>query len=67
MAGMITPDKTELRAAITDNNLQLQQAVSHLSNRVNNEDWHAALDAIAELRKVGTDLEAKLKALAGLG
>jgi hypothetical protein len=57
--------KDELRTALVDNARQLQEAVSHLSNRVNNEDWHAALDAIAELRTVQSDLEAKLKVLAG--
>jgi hypothetical protein len=56
--------KVELRTALVENARQLQEAVSHLSNRVNNEDWHAALDVIAELRKVQADLEAKLKAIA---
>jgi hypothetical protein len=61
---MTAPDKTELKASLADNAMQLQEAVSHLSNRVNNEDWHEALDAIAKIRAVQADLEAKLKALA---
>jgi type II secretory pathway component PulF len=67
MAGMNTPDKTELMAALTDNGMQIQQAVSQLTNRLNNKNWHEALDAIAELRRIEADLESKIKALAENG
>jgi hypothetical protein len=61
---MTEPNKTELMATLADNKMQFQQAVSQLTNRLNNADWHAALDAIAELRKAEAALEARLKALA---
>jgi hypothetical protein len=61
---MTGSNKTELIASLAENHLQFQQAVSQLSNRFNNADWHAALDAIAELRRAEADLEARLKALA---
>jgi hypothetical protein len=61
---MANPDKTELTATLADNRMQIQQAVSELTNRLNNKDWHAALDAIAVLRTIEAELEAKLKALA---
>ena len=54
---MTEPNKTELVASLADNKMQFQQAVSQLTNRLNNADWHAALDAIAELRKAEADLE----------
>jgi hypothetical protein len=61
---MTSPGKTELMAALADNGTRIQQAVSQLTNRLNNNDWHAALDAIAELRRIEADLESKIKALA---
>jgi hypothetical protein len=61
---MTEPDRTELVASLAENQMQFQHAVSQLTNRLNNADWHAALDAIAELRTAEAHLEARLKALA---
>ena len=64
---MTEPCKTELIASLANNKMQFQHAVSQLTNGLNNADWHAALDAIAELRKAEADLEKRLKALAEEG
>ena len=61
---MTEPNKIELLASLADNKIQFQRAVSQLTNLLNSADWHAALDAIAELRKAEADLEARLRALA---
>ena len=61
---MTEPNKIELMASLANNKMQFQRAVSQLTNRLNSADWHAALDAIADLRKAEADLEARLRALA---
>ena len=61
---MTEPNKIELLASLADNKIQFQRAVSQLTNQLNSADWHAALDAIAELRKAEADLEAQLRTLA---